>query len=196
VVEIDPEITRVSLTYLGVPKTTKIRTFNTDGRWFVMTHKEKESYDFIFMDAFNDLSIPYHLTTQEFSLQLKGLLKPDGLFIANIIDNFTKGAFLPSYTRTLEQVFGEGKVHLLTLSPSEEYIGLINTIVVASPRSLDMDDLVKAVKTSGMGEMLSHVMPQDRLRQYLKERSPVILTDDYVPVDNLIAPAFEEAYGN
>jgi hypothetical protein len=66
---------------------------------------------------------------------------------------------------------------------------------VASPRSLDMDDFVKTVKASSGGEMISHVMTQDRLRQYLKERSPVILTDDYVPVDNLIAPAFEEAYG-
>ena len=103
VVEIDPEITRVSLAYLGVRKDTKIRTFNTDGRWFVMNHREKEKYDFIFLDAFNDLSVPYHLTTKEFSLQLKKLLKPDGLLLVNVIDSFNKGAFLPSYTRTLRR---------------------------------------------------------------------------------------------
>jgi hypothetical protein len=44
-------------------------------------------------------------------------------------------------------------------------------------------------------EMNSHVMPQERLQQYLKERTSVILTDDYVPVDNLIAPIFEERFG-
>jgi len=33
-------------------------------------------YDFIFGDAFNDLSIPYHLTTREFAMELKRLLKP------------------------------------------------------------------------------------------------------------------------
>jgi hypothetical protein len=43
--------------------------------------------------------------------------------------------------------------------------------------------------------MTSHVMPQDRLQQYLGERYSVVLTDDYVPVDNLIAPIFEERFG-
>jgi len=38
-------------------------------------------------------------------------------------------------------------------------------------------------------------MPPDRLQQYLKERYSVILTDDYAPVDNLIAPIFEERFG-
>jgi hypothetical protein len=43
--------------------------------------------------------------------------------------------------------------------------------------------------------MTSHVMPQEQLQQYLKERHSVLLTDDYVPVDNLIAPIFEERFG-
>jgi len=38
-------------------------------------------------------------------------------------------------------------------------------------------------------------MPPERLQQYLSERYSVILTDDYVPVDNLIAPIFEERFG-
>jgi len=195
VVEIDPEVTRVSLTHLGVPKATKIRTINSDGRWFVMNQHDKEKYDFIFMDAFNDLSVPYHLTTKEFSLQLKRLLKPDGLFLANVIDSFDKGGFLPSYTRTLEEAFGKGKVHLAILSPSEDFIGVSNSVVVASPQALDMDDFGRTVKALKGEKRISHVMTQDRLRQYLKERFSVILTDDYVPVDNLIAPVFEELYG-
>jgi hypothetical protein len=68
-------------------------------------------------------------------------------------------------------------------------------VVVASPKGLDMDDFVKAVKGNGDKEIASHVMPQDRFQQYLKERTSVILTDDYVPVDNLIAPIFEERFG-
>ena len=39
--------------------------------------------------------------------------------------------------------------------------------------------------------MISYVMPQDQLQQYLNERHSVILTDDYVPVDNLIAPSLK-----
>jgi len=195
VVEIDPEITRVVQDYLGVSKDSRIRSFNEDGRWFVMNCKEQGSYDFIIGDAFNDLSIPYHLTTKEFAMQLKRLLKPDGLLLANVIDSFKKGAFMPSYIRTLEEVFGKGNIHLLTLSSDYEHIGISTNVVVASPQRLDMDDFVRAVEGKEGKEMNSHVMPQERLQQYLKERTSVILTDDYVPVDNLIAPIFEERFG-
>jgi len=195
VVEIDPEITRVVQDYLGISKDSKIRSFNEDGRWFVMNCKEQGRYDFIFGDAFNDLSIPYHLTTKEFAMHLKKLLKPDGLLLANVIDSFKKGAFMPSYIRTLEEVFGKGNVHLFTLSSDYDHIGISTSVVVASPKRLDMDDFVGAVKGEEEKEMNSHVMPQERLQQYLKERTSVILTDDYVPVDNLIAPIFEERFG-
>jgi spermidine synthase len=160
-----------------------------------MSCEEKGSYDFIFGDAFNDLSIPYHLTTKEFATQLKALMKADGFLLANVIDSFKKGAFMPSYIRTLEEVFGKGNVHLLTLSSDYDHIGISTCVVVASSQRLDMNDFIKAVKGKDGKEMTSHAMPQDRLQQYLKERYCVILTDDYVPVDNLIAPIFEERFG-
>ena len=195
VVEIDPEITRVAKNYLGISDDTRIRTFNEDGRWFVMNCKGRGGYDFIFGDAFNDLSVPYHLTTKEFAMQLKRLLKPDGLLLVNVIDSFKNGAFMPSYIRTLEEVFGKGNVHLITLSSDYDHIGISTFVVVASPKRLGMDDFVKTVKGKEGKEMDAHVMSEDRLQQYLKERCSVILTDDYVPVDNLIAPVFEERFG-
>ncbi|OGP66553.1 MAG: hypothetical protein A2169_14490 [Deltaproteobacteria bacterium RBG_13_47_9] len=195
VVEIDPEVTRAVKKYLGISEQSKIRSYNMDGRWFVMNCKEKGSFDFIFGDAFNDLSIPYHLTTKEFALQLKVLLKPNGLLLANVIDSLKKGAFIPSYIRTLEEVFGKGNVHLVTLSSDFDNIGISTCVVVASPGKLDLDDFIKAVKKEKGEEMTSHVMPQDRMQLYLKERRGVILTDDYVPVDNLVAPIFEERFG-
>ena len=195
VVEIDPEITQVVQNYLGISKESRIHSFNEDGRWFVMNCREKGGYDFIFGDAFNDLSIPYHLTTKEFAMQLKRLLKPDGLLLANVIDSFKKGGFMPSYIRTLEEVFGRGNVHLLTLSSDYEHIGVSTHVVVASPKPLDMSDFITTLKGKREKEMTSYVMAQDRLQQYLNERPSVILTDDYVPVDNLIAPIFEERFG-
>jgi spermidine synthase len=160
-----------------------------------MNSKEKGAYDFVFGDAFNDLSIPYHLTTKEFTMQLRSLMKPDGLFMANVIDSFQKGRFMPSYIRTLEEVFGKGNVHLLTLSTDYDTMGISTYVVVASPQTLDIDSFVKTIKVKGKEEMTSNVMPSDRLQQYLKALPSVILTDDYVPVDNLIAPIFEERFG-
>jgi len=194
VVEIDPEITKVAHQYLGISGDSRIRSMNEDGRWFVMSSKETGSYDFIFGDAFNDLSIPYHLTTKEFAAQLKRLLKPNGLLLANVIDSFKVGQFMPSYIRTLEEVFGKENVHLILLGSDYEKIGISTCVIVASPQKLDMDDFAKTIEKDGR-EMTSHVMPQEKLQQYLKERYSVVLTDNYVPVDNLIAPIFEERFG-
>lgn len=196
VVEIDPEITRVSLAHLGVSKTSKIRTYNQDARWFVMGHQGKEMYDFIFMDAFNDLSVPYHLTTKEFSSQLKTLLKTDGILLANVIDSLDKGSFLPSYTRTLQEVFGKGKVHLVTLGAAEGYTGVSNFVVLASSKGLEPEDFINTLNRMRSDGILSRMMPQDGLEQLLKKHASPILTDDYVPVDNLIAPVFEDLYGS
>jgi spermidine synthase len=195
VVEIDPEVTRVAHEYLGVAKDSRILSYNEDARWFVMNCKEKGRYDFIFGDAFNDLSIPYHLTTKEFVMQLKDLLKPNGLLLANVIDSFKVGQFMPSYIRTLEEVFGKGNVYLITLTSDFDAMGISTYVVVASPKKLDMEDFIRANKGKDGKEMTSFVMPQDRLQQYLGERYSVVLTDDYVPVDNLIAPIFEERFG-
>ena len=201
VVEIDPEIIRISQQYLGVSKDSHILSCNEDARWFAMTCKEQGKYDFVFGDAFNDLSIPYHLTTKEFAEQLKRLMKPDGLLLANVIDSFQNGAFMPSYIRTLEEVFGKGNVHLILLKSDGVDIGISTFVIVASPQRLDMKDFVRTIKKEKAAEglardtMVSHVMPEDQLAQYLKDRYSVILTDDYVPADNLIAPIFEARFG-
>lgn len=51
-------------------------------------------YDFIYGDAFNDFSVPWHLTTQEFAEKIKRLLTPDeGMFLVNIIDIYPRADF-------------------------------------------------------------------------------------------------------
>jgi spermidine synthase len=195
VVEIDPEVTRIVHEHLGLPRSTTIRSFNEDGRWFVMNSMDKGRYDFIFGDAFNDLSIPYHLTTREFARQMKALLKPDGLLIANLIDSVMEGLFLPSYIRTLEDVFGKGNVNLLVLAPELQRLGIATCVVVASPRKWDMRDFARAAEGREGRRMTAHVLPQERLQEILSGRPSMVLTDDHVPVDNLTAPIFEARYG-
>jgi hypothetical protein len=82
----------------------------------------------------------------------------------------------------------------MTLTSEYEKIGISTCVVVASLQKLDMEDFVRTIKGK-KGTITSYVMPQDQLQAYLKERYSVILTDDYVPVDNLIAPIFEERFG-
>jgi predicted membrane-bound spermidine synthase len=190
VVEIDPLVTQVSRQYLGVSPASKIRTFNEDGRWFVKNRGGGPKYDFIFEDVFNDMSIPYHLTTRELAAQLKLLLKEDGLLLTNVIDRWEKGSFIPSYIRTLEEEFGKGNVFLIVLGSPQPGTSVENRVVVTSPQKLDADDLVRSLNRIGETDRVSYVMDQEQLQQYLKEFCPVVLTDDYAPVDNLTAPNF------
>jgi spermidine synthase len=194
VVEIDPEVSRIAYRYLGIPKDTRIKTYNEDARWFVMNHKKDVQYDCIFLDAYNDLSIPYHLTTREFIAQLKPLLKPDGIILANLIDDVETGLLLPAFIKTLEAVFGRGHANLI-VPMSSGGIGITTCIVAAGSQKLDMDDFIEKISKTKGDRMVSCLLPQDMLQQDLSKRGAVILTDDYVPVDNLVAPIFAERFG-
>jgi len=39
------------------------------------------------------------------------------------------------------------------------------------------------------------VVPEKVLEEFLEKKYSVVLKDDYAPVDNLIAPVFEERFG-
>lgn len=52
------------------------------------------TYDFVYGDAFNDLSVPWHLTTREFSTKIRKLLTPDqGTYLVNIIDIYPRAKY-------------------------------------------------------------------------------------------------------
>src|SRR5712692_6918103 len=108
IMEIDPGVTQTVYEQLGVDRqSTKITTYNVDGRLMLnqLAKTNTGQYDLIIGDAFNDLSIPYHLTTLEFDQQLKRLLKDDGFYLALVIDKLRGGTFMPAYTSTVLQVF-------------------------------------------------------------------------------------------
>jgi len=193
VVEIDPEVTRIVYNYLGLPANSKIRSYNTDGRWFVMNCKDK--YDVIFADAYNGLSIPYHLTTKEFAQQLKDIMTPQGIMLTNIIDNLHKGSFLPSYMRTLMEVFGEQNVHLICISPDFDRIRTSTLIVLACKDNLRIKDFETYLKSGPSAKVTSAVVPESYVKGFMRRSYSVVLRDDYAPVDNLIAPVFEERFG-
>ncbi len=74
-------------------------------------------------------------------------------------------------------------------------MGISTYVVVASSKKLEQEDLIESMRRLGDTDVMGLFFPQSLLQTYLKDQNPVILTDDYVPVDNLIAPIFEERYG-
>lgn len=187
VVEIDPAVTRVATEYLGADP-QRIHTINTDARWYVMTTHRR--YDAIFCDAFNDLSIPFHLTTREFDAELERLLRPGGFVAANVIDNYQRGEFLPAYLKTVRSVFGQDNVALMADWPSTVVDMQATFVVVATP---DRRELVSFIGSQPGNPVTSIVRPP-ALSAWLHTRHAPLLTDDYAPVDNLLAPLFEQRY--
>lgn len=89
--EIDPTVRRIAedkslFTYLsdcGSPYTITMG----DGR-LQMEKKPDQSYDMIIMDAFSSDNIPVHLITKEAFLINLSKLKPNGIIVSNISNNF------------------------------------------------------------------------------------------------------------
>jgi len=190
VVEIDPDVTRVNYEELGLPRDTRIVTHNMDARMYFNDGKAiSGKYDLVLGDAFNDLSIPYHLTTLEFDQKVKESMKPDGFFLVNIIDNPERGDFLRPYVNTLKLVFP----HVTVAAVGEGWKSSAqNTlIVVASMVPLDGDAMTTSLKRLGEAPV-TRVMPEGELAEYLKQGTDLVLTDDHAPVDQLTARLFDE----
>ena len=97
---------------------------------------------------------------------------------------------MPAYTDTVLQVWPAVQV----LSDSEPWHSSApSTYVVAAG-----NHAVDPVRLSGVhgqgptGNPVTHIMPGDLMHQWLDDAHAPVLTDDYAPVDNLIAPVFAE----
>ena len=181
VAEIDPEVTDVAYEKLGLSRSTRVESHNQDARLYVLQEGQPASYDLVFGDAFNDYSVPFHLTTLEFDQMVAQLLREDGLYVVNIIDGGPRGHFLRAYVRTLQQVF--------------PYVAVV-------PQGADWRDSVRMtfVIVAGRQPLDLTRVPADRpplsaeeLQAYMDKDAPIILTDGYVPVDNLLAGVFQDS---
>jgi hypothetical protein len=121
---------------------------------------------------------------------VRDLLKPDGLYLALVIDRMRGGRFMASVVWTLRDVFP----HVYVLSDVGGTLAArARTYVVAgSATGLDLDRLRAIPERGPDGETAVGVMPADALEDWLRGANPVVLTDDYAPADNPMAPIFLE----
>ena len=103
VAELDPAVHQAVKAEMGLTPEleTRIHTTIGDARNFVddllRANGQRRSrgetpvnYDFVYADAFNDFSIPWHLTTREFLQKTNELMSDRGVFQANIIDIYPR----------------------------------------------------------------------------------------------------------
>jgi spermidine synthase len=154
-----------------------------------MVWSDPKQYDVVFGDAFNDLSIPYHLNTVEFNRIVEKRLKPDGIYLVNVIDEFEDGEFLKAYANGLRVVFPH--VYLFGRGSEFQPFDRNTYVLMASRQPLDRTafDAITAPAS-----VVERTMPleEERLDAYLQSGRALTLTDDFAPVDQLLARLFIE----
>lgn len=190
VIEIDPAVTKVVHERLGLRPDSRIISFHEDARMKV-PRLEDGSYQLVIGDAFNDVSVPYHLTTREFNEQVRDLLTSDGVYAVNIVDKPHSGQFLRSFLHTMRETFPY--VTLVSSDGNWSFDFRTTTVVLASTREITRRDLLDAARRLGKAAATSHLVDEDTLDQLMNERRAVLLTDDHAPVDQMLAPLYLES---
>jgi len=175
VAEIDPVVTSVARDYLALRPGPRMRIYDDDARRVLGRLGPDDRFDVVAGDAFNDAAVPYHLTTFEFDELVARHLKPDGVYMVNVVDG-VHHAFLRSFVRTMQRVFPQVRVMSGTgiwpPSPGRE------TFVVVGSRT-PLPETTSLVSTTEVDAFLA--LP-----------GWTLLTDDHVPTDQLLAPVFRQ----
>ncbi len=180
VIEIDPGVTWAAQAYLGLSKDTRITSYNEDARMF-LKREPSQRYDLIMGDAFNDFSVPYHLTTYGFNERVHAWLKADGLYMVNIIDG-AYGRFLRAYVHTLRQSFAH--VYVAPTNADWREAPRNTIVIVGTDTPIDSQALADTALWQ------RRLLPAEEVGDLLDSGELVMLTDRYAPVEQMLAPVF------
>lgn len=176
-VEIDEKIAWLAGEYFNL-KEDEANIYINDGRSFLET-ENAGLYDIILADAYQDITVPFHMSTVEFFQSVKKHLKPGGILIVNI--NMRSGDFegVPEYLAgTVKSCFNS--VYRVDLT------NVTNSVLFVSdnPNMLENYERNTRITMSEDHDLYS-------ISRYVGnnisevEDSDLILTDDLAPVEIL-----------
>jgi spermidine synthase len=177
VLELDAGVVDIAKDQLGLVTGEHLRVRTGDARGH-LRDIATASTDLVIGDAFGGRAVPYHLATREFAEDIARVLRDDGIYAQNVIDQ-PPLRFLWADVATLREVFA----HVAVLGPPGRFDDTSggNTIVVASDAPLPLT----AVRAELDARDAEDVVVADRELDELLDGAPV-LTDDYAPVDQLL----------
>lgn len=181
VVEIDPAVTELAKEFFRLPDDTRLAIYHEDGRNFLNRNDKK--YDAIYIDAYSDISIPFHLTTIETVEAMFKSLNVDGVVILNIIGSIEgeAGKFLRAELATYKEVFPQ--VYLFPVLDSKDAYKVQNIALVAL-KSIEKPNFES--ENAEIEGYLSHLWTKEVPNDIL------ILTDDFAPVDQYMVDVVSE----
>lgn len=178
VLELDPAVVRLGRERLALDEVPGVDVVVGDARTSLQALPD-DSADVVIGDAFGSLSVPWHLATREFMADVRRVLRPDGVYVINVID-YGRLDFLRAEAATVSSLFAE--VGILA-RPDQLAGGGGNAIIVASDRPLPWSSIEQAAAARGEPGL---VLRGAAYEEFVGD-APV-LTDDFAPVEQLLTP--------
>ena len=172
-VEIDQAITDLAEEYFELPKDVKVYTY--DGRAFL--NAIKDQYDVIMVDAYQDITIPFQMSSIEFFTLVRDHLKEDGVMVVNMNMRGQSEDSITAYLAdTISHVFSEISTVEVPYSFNRELFASNNPDML----SVFMENVNKESDSE-----LLYMM--HKVNTHLEGYTPTdhLLTDDQAPVELL-----------
>ena len=172
-VEIDEKITDLARKYFGLPQDVDVTTY--DGRAYLNAIDGK--YDVIMVDAYQDITIPFQMSSVEFFTLVKDHLSEDGVMVVNMnMRGSSEGSINQYLADTISSVFGEVYTVDVTGSTNRELFASNNPQMLTN-----FADNREKIADADLYAMMTRV--SDNLVTY--EAGHYIMTDDKAPVELL-----------
>ena len=177
-VEIDESITELAYRYFDLDDDINVVTY--DGRAYLnglKRDKDSKKYDVIMVDAYQDITIPFQMSSVEFFRLVNDCLKPGGVMVVNMnMHSDKKGSINYALSDTICEVFGYVySVPVKNVTNRELFASNSKDMLTRFQNNTDMladDELKGFMKELGT-----------ELEWYESEGN--VLTDDRAPVELL-----------
>jgi spermidine synthase len=171
VLEVDGGLVAFDREHLGLRTSADLRATVGDAR-VTMRREPSSSANVVVGDAFSNRTVPWQLMTLEWMHEVKRVLRPDGLYVLNMID-LRPLALLRAEAATLLATFAH--VRLVTTPGSKHLPAGDNEVLLASDGPLP--------KQHGAPAFGAKVYEDAEVVHIINGDAP--LRDDYAPVDQL-----------
>ena len=183
-VEIDEKITALSREYFHLPEDVPVTTY--DGRAFLNAVEEK--YDVIMVDAYQDITIPFQMSSVEFFTLVKEHLAENGVMVVNMSMRGREEGNINQYLAdTISSVFSQVYTADVAGSTNRELFASDNAKMLAN-----LEAGRERLQDGGLYGMM------ERAYQGLERYAPgqYVLTDDRAPVELLSIQVIDDLIGD
>ena len=181
-VEIDQKITDLAREYFELPDDVRVYTY--DGRAFL--NATNQTYDVIMIDAYQDITIPFQMSSKEFFLSVKNHLREDGVAVVNMnMRSGSEGSINEYLTDTIGNVFDSAYSVDVKGSTNREVFATDNQdVILRMQDNLNHESSDKKELIAMMEEILNELT--------LCQTGSNVMSDDKAPVELLGMRAIDE----